>query len=108
MPKHIIRFHERANPTTRLFCFPYAGGGAAVYRSWGPLLPPEIEVHAIEYPGRAYLRDQPANTMDGLIDVLCPEILPLLDKPFAFFGHSYGSIVAFALAKLLQKDNRPM
>jgi medium-chain acyl-[acyl-carrier-protein] hydrolase len=35
-------------------------------------------------------------------DLHC-EILPLLDKPFAFFGHSLGALIAFELIRSLQK-----
>jgi medium-chain acyl-[acyl-carrier-protein] hydrolase len=108
MSKHLIRFQEKENASMRLFCFPYAGGGAAAFRSWGALLPPDIELVAAEYPGRIQLKDQAATNMDELIDVIYPEVLAWLDKPFAFFGHSYGSIVAFALARRLQQEKQPM
>jgi medium-chain acyl-[acyl-carrier-protein] hydrolase len=35
-----------------------------------------------------------------------PGILPGLDKPFAFFGHSMGALIAFELAWKLQCDHK--
>jgi surfactin synthase thioesterase subunit len=42
------------NPAARLrlFCFPYAGGGAAAYFGWGETLPRTVEVCAVQPPGR--------------------------------------------------------
>jgi surfactin synthase thioesterase subunit len=36
----------------RLFCFPFAGDGASIFRHWPQLLPSEISVHPIKLPGR--------------------------------------------------------
>ena len=48
----LIVVGPRAAPRLRLFCFPFAGGGSAVYRSWAQFIDPTIEVVAIEPPGR--------------------------------------------------------
>ncbi len=36
----------------RLFCFPYAGAGASVFREWGKGLPEGVEAFAVQLPGR--------------------------------------------------------
>src|SRR5882757_5626218 len=36
----------------RLFCFPWAGASAAVFRDWSRHLQPHVEVAAMELPGR--------------------------------------------------------
>jgi surfactin synthase thioesterase subunit len=36
----------------RLFCFPYAGGGASIFRAWSDGLPADVEVCPIQLPGR--------------------------------------------------------
>ena len=87
----------------RLFCFPHAGGGAAAFKSWPEGLPPSIVV--------VPMRPPPSNkpkTMAALVSALGDVIEPYLDQPFAFFGHSMGAIVAFELARLLRRKNRPM
>jgi medium-chain acyl-[acyl-carrier-protein] hydrolase len=87
----------------RLFCFHYAGGGASAYNHWGRDLPDTIEVVAIQLPGREARMFEPVFTsLKPLLAALSDEILPCLDMPFAFFGHSMGAIVSFELARLLQ------
>ena len=43
---------QNLNASLRLFCFPYAGAGASVFAQWAKALPAEIEVHAVQLPGR--------------------------------------------------------
>ncbi len=89
----------------RLFCFPYAGSGAITFRSWSNLLPPTVEVYAIELPGRGTRMKEPLYTrMQPLVEAIAPALLLKLDKPFAFFGHSMGAIVAFECSRLLRKN----
>jgi medium-chain acyl-[acyl-carrier-protein] hydrolase len=95
----------------RLFCFPYAGTGAAIFRTWSGGLPADIEVCPIQFPGRATRpTETPFNRLSSLVQALGPALVPLLDKPFAFFGHSLGALVAFELARRLrsQSDVQPV
>src|ERR1700754_4806453 len=94
----------RINPgaSLRLFCFPYAGGSAAIYHAWQRHLPENVEVCAVELPGRGgRLKEKPFDRMAPLIDGLTDALLPFLDLPFAFFGHSMGSLLCFELARML-------
>lgn len=94
----------------KLFCFPYAGGTALIYRNWAGLLPPTVQVIPVELPGRgARFKELPFTSMPALIEVLAEMIMPLLDTPFAFFGHSMGAVIAFELARCLRSeyDRRP-
>jgi len=88
----------------KMFCFPYAGGTALVFRKWGDFLPSTVQVIPVELPGRGpRLRDIPFVSMPALIDELSEVIWPLLDRPFAFFGHSMGAVIAFELARALRR-----
>lgn len=89
----------------RLFCFPYAGGNSLIFRKWAENLPKSIEVCPVELPGRlTRMKSAPFTQMQPLVSALAPIILPFLDKPFAFFGHSMGGLVCFELARQLRKD----
>lgn len=89
----------------RLFCFPYAGGAASVYRSWPEGCPAEIEICSVQLPGRESRWREPRFTAVGpLIQALSGSIRPFLDRPFAFFGHSLGALVAFELARRLRRE----
>ena len=108
MSKHIVNYQAKPDARKRLFCFPYAGGGAGIFRLWGQFLPDDIALYAVELPGRVHLREPAAKDMKELIDILYPEIADLLDKPFAFFAHSYGSVVAYELTRRLQEMGKPL
>jgi medium-chain acyl-[acyl-carrier-protein] hydrolase len=91
----------------RLFCFPYAGGGARIFRSWQDSLPQTVEVHAIELPGRdRRMREAPFTNLLKLVEELGPALQPYLDKPLAFFGHSMGAKISFELARYLRREYR--
>jgi medium-chain acyl-[acyl-carrier-protein] hydrolase len=90
--------------TLRLFCFPYAGGGVATFRSWADYLPPNVEVQAAELPGReAQLRLPGLVRVEKLVRAIGDAIEDYLDKPLAFFGHSMGGLVSFEVARLLRR-----
>ncbi|MEC4818144.1 MAG: thioesterase II family protein [Scytonema sp. PMC 1069.18] len=90
----------------RLFCFPYAGGSSLVFRSWSNSLPSFVEVCPIELPGRGtQMRTAPFSQMEPLVKSIASALLPYLDKPFAFFGHSMGTLVSFELTRLLRQQN---
>ncbi len=92
----------------RLFCFPHAGGGILTYRKWIGALP-GVEVIPVLLPGReARAAESPFEDMRSLIDALTPTIRPLLDAPYAFFGHSMGAGIAFELARSLRKAGAPL
>lgn len=102
----------RPNPNAllRLFCFPYAGGGTAVFHTWPYELGQGVEVCPIQLPGReSRLREAPFTSMDSFLDSLVPSIQPHLDKPFAIFGHSMGATISFELAhRLRSQDQHPV
>jgi acyl transferase domain-containing protein/surfactin synthase thioesterase subunit len=98
----LIVVGARAAPRLRLFCFPFAGGGSAVYRSWERFIDPTIEVVAIEPPGRlGRITEPPVTDMKEFVDQLLSEMGELLDRPFAFFGHCLGALTMYETARRL-------
>ena len=92
----------------RLFCFPYAGGGASIFRTWPERLPPDIEVCAIQLPGREDRFGEPTfENLSSVIDVLADVLCPYTDFPFAFFGHSLGALISFELTRRLRRQKTP-
>jgi len=93
----------------RLICFPYAGGGIRTYLPWADSLPADVELVAVQPPGRGAFLDTPAfNEMNALVSALYHQILPLLDRPYVLFGHSLGSRVAFELLVQLQRQQQAL
>jgi medium-chain acyl-[acyl-carrier-protein] hydrolase len=96
---------QNSQASLRLFCFPYAGGSATIFRTWQDSLPNSIEVCAVELPGRGTrLRETSFTRMVPLVEAIALALLPYLDKPFAFFGHSMGALVGFEVARLLRRE----
>jgi medium-chain acyl-[acyl-carrier-protein] hydrolase len=90
------------HPAARLLCFPYAGAGPVVFRSWMPALPSGVELRAVQLPGRGpRLREPHLTDLAAAADTLAAELAPLFDRPVVCFGHSLGAIVAFELAHRL-------
>jgi surfactin synthase thioesterase subunit len=88
--------HPLASARVRLFCFPYAGLGASVYRSWIGALGPDVDVLPVQLPGRETRHnDPPFRRMNAAADALADALAPFLDVPFALFGHSMGALLAF-------------
>lgn len=97
-----------ANPQAklRLFCFPYGGGGAGAFRTWQENLPATVEVCPVQIPGREDRLTEPSFTrLIPLVEVIAESLGGLFDKPFAFFGHSLGAMMAFELARLLRREH---
>jgi medium-chain acyl-[acyl-carrier-protein] hydrolase len=89
---------------SRIFCFPYAGGGPSVFTKWSAELPDNLEAQIAHFPGRGSRHNEtPIKSLVLLIEELAQAIQPLLDKPFVFFGHSLGGLVAFELARRIRQ-----
>lgn len=91
----------------RLICFPFAGAGATTFRPWTESLPADMELVAVEPPGRASrIAEKPVTSIKMFTDGLVPELRRYLDRPFAFFGHCLGGVTAFESARRLLEEYR--
>ena len=101
---------RQPNPAARirLFCFPYAGGGNATYRDWRKLIPSDIEIAAVQLPGREWrIQEQPLADLKLLAADALEGIRPLLDKPYALLGTSMGGTLIFELARQIRAAGLP-
>jgi medium-chain acyl-[acyl-carrier-protein] hydrolase len=102
-------YEPRPAARLRLFCFPYAGGGASTYHTWSQHLPEQVEVAAVQLPGREdRFREEPFHCLAQLVETLAPVVADRCDIPFACFGHSMGGLIAFELARHLRQTGAPM
>ena len=93
----------------RLFCFPYAGAGPNIFRGWARELAPSVEVCGVVLPGRAFrLGERPRNRLGPLADEIVKVLLKLPAGPFAFFGHSFGGLLCFEVARRLHRLGAPL
>jgi surfactin synthase thioesterase subunit len=103
MSHWIRRFAPSPDAALRLVCLPYAGGAASAYFAMAKALAPDVEVLAIQYPGRQDRSTEPVLTSvlelaDGVVQALDDD----LDRPVAVFGHSMGALVAYESVKRLE------
>ena len=78
-----------------------------MFREWSDGLPADVEVCPIQFPGRGTrLMEPPYSRLSLLVEALIRALLPLLDKPFALFGHSLGSLVSFELARQIWANHQ--
>lgn len=100
---------RRPDAALRLICLPHAGGGASSFHHLAALLPGEIEMLAVQLPGReSRLSEAPFTRMGALIDALSKGINGWLEKPYSLFGHSMGALIAFELGRELRRRGLPL
>ncbi|MGC9539625.1 thioesterase II family protein [Streptomyces sp. UG1] len=94
----------RAAASICLVCFPHAGGSAAFYTAWARLLPPHVELVAVQYPGRQdRLAEPAAQSMDELAGAVAEALrVDRPDRERVLFGHSMGASVAWETALRLE------
>lgn len=99
--------HPRPGARTVLLAFPHAGGSASFFRSWGALLPPTVELTAVQYPGRLDRLSEPCvddvhQLADGIVTALRTQAASAPHRRIALLGHSMGAAVAFETALRLE------
>jgi medium-chain acyl-[acyl-carrier-protein] hydrolase len=88
----------RPDAQVRLICFHPAGGGTLVYRAWGDLAPPGVEVIAVQLPGREHrFSEAPPHSHEAVAAAVTAEIGGD-PRPYVLFGHSLGAGLAFHTA----------
>lgn len=97
--KWFVQLPGKLPTRMRLFCFPFAGGGASFYRPWRDKLPEDVEIVLVCLPGREQRFGEPViDSIDTMVAKLFKAISPLTDIPYAFFGYSMGAIISHHLA----------
>lgn len=93
-----------ADEKIRLFCFPYAGGGASAFVPWKPHLPEYISMLPVQLPGHEdRYGEEPVTNIDTLCEALCEGLEPWFTGNMAFWGHSMGGLLAFCLTRHMAK-----
>jgi medium-chain acyl-[acyl-carrier-protein] hydrolase len=92
----------------RLFCLPFAGGGASRFRLLARLLAPRVAVEPVQFPGReARMEDLPYPDAVTLVADLSAAVESLADRPYALLGYSLGGSFGFELAYALTLAGAP-
>ncbi|MGE5270610.1 MAG: thioesterase II family protein [Thiohalocapsa sp.] len=93
----------------RLVCLPHGGGSASAYYALAALLPETIELLAVQLPGReTRLSEPPFTRMPPLVKALADALEPIAERPYAFFGHSFGALLGFEASRELRRRGLPL
>ncbi|MEI9425406.1 alpha/beta fold hydrolase [Mesorhizobium sp. Cs1299R1N1] len=96
------------DPSYRIICFPHGGGSTQSFRTWSEYLPDDVELICLDLPGRGKRSAEPLiRSMDVLVSMVTEALRGYSDRPFVFFGHSVGALVAYEIARSLEKAGRP-
>lgn len=95
-----------AGAELRLVCFAHAGGGASTFYPWRAGLGERIAVVGVQLPGREDRLHEPlVRSLDTIVEAVTGALLELDRRPLVLFGHSFGAIVAFEVARALQSGS---
>ena len=104
----VVRWTEPASPSLRLYCLGRAGTGATPFRPWEQLVGPGVELCAVRLPGRENrVREAPLSSAAAVVEELVPVVAADGETPFALFGHCFGALVMFELARALRRQDLP-
>ncbi|HEU5470220.1 MAG TPA: alpha/beta fold hydrolase [Actinophytocola sp.] len=95
-----------AHPRAHVFCFPHGGGDPRGYLGWQAGL--DAELLAVCAPGRGHrFAEPPPESIGELAVGAADAIAGHADAPIVLFGHSFGALVAFEVARLLRDTATP-
>ncbi|MET9531354.1 MULTISPECIES: thioesterase domain-containing protein [unclassified Streptomyces] len=92
--------------SVRLFCLPFEGVSAGVYLPWAEAIDPLVVVTPVELPGRGrHPRTRPCGSLEPLLAEIMPYVARMCDRPFAFYGHGFGALLAYEMAARLEWEH---
>ncbi|MEV4600772.1 alpha/beta fold hydrolase [Amycolatopsis sp. NPDC049253] len=99
----IRRYHPADDAPARLVFLPHAGGSASFFHPFSKALSPDVDVLAVQYPGRQdRFGEAPLTRLPDLADAITQALLPWLDVPVVLFGHSMGATLAYEVGLRLE------
>ncbi len=89
----------------RVYCFPHAGAGPSLFRTWQQDFPGDVEVVPVHLPGRERRFTEPPHfSVSDVVDAIAGEA----DRPFSFYGHSMGGLLAYEVTAQLHARDEPL
>lgn len=104
----VVRWTRPDETRLRLWCLGRAGTGATPFRAWEELVGPGVELCAVRLPGRENrIREAPLSSTAAVVQELSTLVVDDAGTPFALFGHCFGALVMFELARALRREGLP-
>ncbi|SRR5713101_2286125 len=92
----VVRLTGSRTAKYRVICFPNAGGSATAFKPWLSQIPPEVELLAVQLPGRQKrVWETPLRDLHTAVQALVPDVLKLSGPDTVFFGDCTGALVAY-------------
>ncbi|MFG3392373.1 thioesterase II family protein [Streptomyces parvus] len=105
-PRWLVRRRECPDAAVDLYVFAHAGGSPGEYLMWSDDLD-DLQLWGIGLPGRASRRGESAyDRLTPLVDDLVARTA--FGRPFVFFGHSFGALLAYETARALRRCDRDL
>jgi surfactin synthase thioesterase subunit len=103
-----VRPRPAGRPAAKLFCVPFCGGAASVFRGFAIRLPDWIEPLLVQLPGRATrVNEPPYRSMSALVNDLAEAVSTETSTPYALLGYSLGAVICFEVARQMRRRNLP-
>jgi len=103
----LVKHAPRPQAQTHLYCFPWSGAGSNAYHGWAAQMPDDVELISVALPGRGVRTDEPSlDRCEPLADAIAEVILRQTTTDSVFFGHSFGALLAHAVATRLRGTGR--
>jgi medium-chain acyl-[acyl-carrier-protein] hydrolase len=103
-----VRKTDRPSARVQLLCFTYAASTAQVFHGWNAYVPDWIEVTGIELPGHGRrVMERPMDSYDEAAVLIADILEPVLNRPYAMFGHCLGAALGYEATRILRGRGRP-
>jgi surfactin synthase thioesterase subunit len=109
--KALTALNNPVEPISIVIFLHWVGGMANSYRRMANKLK-SAKAYAISLPGRSFTQEpinslyQLHNAVDFVQDIILSSNLSTLNLPIILFGHSYGGIIAYEVAKKVSSINK--
>lgn len=91
-----------------LICLPFAGGNINSYKGFKNHFSDQFNIINIEFPGRgSRIKESLLFTIEQIAEDVFSQLQHQLDKPYAIYGHSMGSLIAYEVCKRIAEKGLP-
>jgi medium-chain acyl-[acyl-carrier-protein] hydrolase len=102
-----VRKKDRPEARVRLFCFTFAASSAQIFHGWNDYVPDWLEVSGCELPGHGgRLAETPLDAQGAAALEIADILEPVLDRPYALFGHCLGAALAYEATRILRERGK--
>lgn len=100
----IIRHETKTTPRMKMIALHFAGGSAVSFQPWLKSLPSDIELLAVQLPGRWERFKEPfVQEIQTAAEEVFNALQDDLAQPVFLVGYSLGALIGFEVARMIEK-----